>query len=61
LGGNFLDYYTLGENPQAAQQLGIIVIELGVGITVASVMLVIYFVFAERGIGRRRRQAGPGE
>jgi multicomponent Na+:H+ antiporter subunit B len=61
LGGNFLDYYTLGENPQAAQQLGIIVIELGVGITVASVMLLIYFVFAERGIGRQPRQTESGE
>ncbi len=59
LGGNFLDYYTLGRDPQFAQQIGIIGIELGVGIAVASVMLIIYFVFAERGINRPKRGASP--
>jgi multicomponent Na+:H+ antiporter subunit B len=53
LGGNFLDYNVLGANPQTAQQRGIIMIEIGVGVTVASVMLLIYFIFAERNRGRR--------
>jgi len=58
LGGDFLDYDYLREDPQAAQQLGILLVEIGVGVTVASSMLVFYFSFAERGRGRR---AGNGE
>jgi multicomponent Na+:H+ antiporter subunit B len=54
LGGNFLDYYVLAGNPQTAQQIGIVMIEIGVGVTVASVMLLIYFIFAERALGRRK-------
>ncbi len=49
LGGNFLNYSVLAENPTAGQHIGILVIELGVGITVASVMLIIFFAFAGRG------------
>jgi multicomponent Na+:H+ antiporter subunit B len=49
LGGNFLDYNVLASNPIAGQHIGILVIELGVGITVSSVMLLIFFTFAGRG------------
>ena len=48
LGGNFLNYNVLAENPTAGQHMGILIIELGVGITVASVMLIIFFAFAGR-------------
>ena len=48
-GGNFLDYDILAQNPVAGQHLGILVIELGVGITVSAVMLIIFFTFAGRG------------
>lgn len=48
LGGSFLNYSVLAENPVAGQHIGILVIELGVGITVASVMLIIFFAFAGR-------------
>mgnify|MGYP001811790300 CR=1 FL=1 len=48
LGGNFLDYDVLAEQPTAGQHLGILVIELGVGITVSAVMLTIFFAFAGR-------------
>ncbi len=58
LGGDFLDYDYLREDPRAAQQLGILLVEIGVGVTVASSMLVFYFTFAERGRGRR---TGNGE
>ncbi len=51
LGGRFLDYNVLAVDPIAGQHLGIIVIELGVGLTVASVMLIIFFSFAD---GNRR-------
>jgi len=49
LGGNYLEYTVLGATQVAGQHLGILVIELGVGITVMSVMLIIFFAFAERG------------
>ena len=49
LGGNFLDYNVLASNPIAGQHIGILVIELGVGITVSSVMLLIFFTFVGRG------------
>lgn len=48
LGGAFLDYSVLASPPQLGQKIGIIAIELGVGLTVFSVMLILYFAFAER-------------
>lgn len=48
LGGNYLDYSVLANNPVAGQHLGVLLVELGVGITVFSVMLIIYFTFAGR-------------
>lgn len=50
-GGNYLDYSALKADPVAGQHIGILVIEFGVGITVASVMTAIFFAFA----GRRKR------
>lgn len=49
LGGNFLDYNVLAGTPVAGQHVGILVVELGVGITVSSVMLLIFFSFVARG------------
>jgi multicomponent Na+:H+ antiporter subunit B len=49
LGGNFLDYNVLADNPVAGQQWGILIIELGVGITVTGVLLAVYHAFAARG------------
>lgn len=49
LGGEFLNYNVLASNPVTGQHIGILVIELGVGITVSSVMLIIFFAFAGRG------------
>jgi len=49
-GGNFLDYYYLGsapDDPGAAQALGMTLVEIGVGITVASVMITLFREFAE--------------
>jgi multicomponent Na+:H+ antiporter subunit B len=47
-GGNFLDYNLLASDPIAGQHLGILIIEWGVGCTVASVMMIIFFSFAGR-------------
>ena len=48
-GGNFLDYSVLSGDPVKGQQLGIILIEAGVGITVTGVLLSIFHAFAARG------------
>ena len=49
LGGNYLNYSVLGSTQVAGQHLGILLVELGVGITVSSVMLILFFAFAGRG------------
>lgn len=49
-GGRFLDYSALSPaDPVAGQHWGILLVELGVGITVAGTMLMLFFVFAGRG------------
>ncbi len=48
LGVNFLDYNPLGGSAISGQHNGIILVEVGVGITVFSVMLSIYYAFAGR-------------
>jgi len=48
LGGQFLDYSVLADNPVTGQQLGILLIELGVGMTVSGVLLSIFHAFAAR-------------
>lgn len=48
LGGNFLDYNVLRHDPVHGQHLGILLVEIGVGITVASVMTSIFFKFTWR-------------
>ena len=46
LGGNYLDYSVLAHDPVHGQHLGILLIEFGVGTTVASAMITIFFIFA---------------
>lgn len=48
LGGNFLDYSVLSSDPVKGQQLGILLIEAGVGITVTGTLLAIFHAFAAR-------------
>ena len=48
LGGEFLNYNVLGSDQITGQHVGIILIELGVGITVAAVMVAIFYAFAGR-------------
>ena len=45
-GGNYLNYSVLAHEPTHGQHLGILLIELGVGITVAFSMIGIFFIFA---------------
>lgn len=48
VGGNFLEYSVLLANKIAGQHLGIILIELGVGMTVMSVSMLLFLTFARR-------------
>ncbi len=49
LGANFLDYDVLAHEPAHGQHLGIFLVELGVGVTVAAIMVTVFFNFANRG------------
>lgn len=49
LGGNYLDYFVLHRDPVHGQHRGIFWVEAGVGITVAGVMLKVFYMFAGRG------------
>jgi multicomponent Na+:H+ antiporter subunit B len=46
-GSYYLDYYSLANDRHTSQNLGIFIIELGVGLTVSSVMCLIYFLFKD--------------
>ena len=48
-GSTYLDYDVLAHDPVRGQHLGILLIEFGVGTTVASVMIGIFYGFAGRG------------
>jgi len=47
-GGRFLEYGVLEHDASHGQHLGIFLVELGVGCTVAAVMIAIFFAFAGR-------------
>lgn len=47
-GYNYLNYSYLSANKHLAQSLGIFIIELGIAVTVSSVMLLIYYAFDEK-------------
>ncbi len=51
LGGNYLNYSVLAHDQVHGQHLGIILIEFGVGMTVAAAMITIFFIFAGSGSG----------
>ena len=48
-GGVYLDYARLAADPAHGHHYGILIIEFGVGLTVAATMLAIYQAFAGRG------------
>ena len=49
MGGDFLGYSALEKDPIAGQHLGILLIEFGVGATVAGAMISIFLIFDGRG------------
>ena len=56
LGGKYLDYNKLGQDPLHGQHLGIFLVELGVGISVAAVIMSIFFDFNKRNTTLAGRQ-----
>ena len=48
LGGAFLDYNVLLPDPVLGQYWGILLVEFGVGLTVATVLVMIFNAFANR-------------
>jgi multicomponent Na+:H+ antiporter subunit B len=58
LGGRFLDFYPLLPGPHGAQQTGIVTVEFGVGVTVATVVMLFFTMFARR---RREWDEAPPE
>lgn len=48
LGGKYLDFTPFSSNPHTAQQIGIITVEFGVGLTVATVAMLLFTMFARR-------------
>ena len=69
LGANFLDYDVLAADPVAGQHLGILLVELGVGLTVTAVMILLFYAFAgvesaetnRAGVGRAVANRGGAE
>ena len=61
MGGNFLDYDLLSKDPVSGQHIGILLVEAGVGITVSSVMLMIFYAFAGRDMPADADEMGEGQ
>ena len=49
LGGLYLDYALLAGDPAHGHHYGILIVEVGVGVTVAATMLAVFEAFAGRG------------
>ncbi len=47
-GGRFLEYGVLSQDATHGNHVGIIIIEIGVGMAVAAVMMIIFFSFARK-------------
>ncbi|WP_337993233.1 DUF4040 domain-containing protein [Thalassomonas viridans] len=55
-GENFLDYDMLSSDPVQAQHLGIFLVEIGVGLTVAAIIILIFMTFTGRMADRGEQQ-----
>lgn len=60
LGGKFLDFSMLAPDAGDGQHYGILIVEFGVGVAVAAVMIIIFFTFAgRRGVLEEREDVTP--
>ncbi len=48
LGGKYLEFTLFSDHPHTAQQIGVIIVEFGVGLTVATVAMLLFSLFARR-------------
>jgi len=48
MGGNYLDYSVFSADAKAGQHWGILIVELGVGLTVAAVMVSLFYCFSSK-------------
>lgn len=48
MGGRFLEYSIFTAIPEIGQKLGIILVEIGIGLTVFAVIMLIFYSFGER-------------
>lgn len=48
LGGQFLDYSVLANDPLSGQSAGIFIVELGIGITIFGTILTIFFCLVQK-------------
>lgn len=60
LGGNYLDYNVLAGTPAGGQHVGILLVEFGVGITVATAVITIFCTFAGRRPEEHEEEYGEG-
>ena len=51
LGDNFLEYNSLGLDSKYGQILGIFLVEVGVGLTVGNVMILVFYAFNKGKVG----------
>ena len=49
MGRNYLDYSGFAAEPAHGHELGILIVELGVMVTVSSTMVALFYAFVERG------------
>ncbi|MCY4395770.1 MAG: Na(+)/H(+) antiporter subunit B [Rhodospirillaceae bacterium] len=62
LGGKYLDYSLLAQDAGHGQHYGILIVEFGVGVTVAAVMITVFFTFAgRRGVLEAREDVATAE
>lgn len=59
LGGLYLDYNVLATKPATGQHIGIILVEFGVGLTVASTVLALFYTFAGFDETRQKKMEPP--
>ncbi|MCG8621493.1 MAG: Na(+)/H(+) antiporter subunit B [Proteobacteria bacterium] len=59
LGGLYLDYNVLADKAATGQHIGIILVEFGVGLTVASTVLALFYTFAGFDETRQKKMESP--
>lgn len=59
MGAEFLNYSVLAATPLAGQHLGILLVELGVGMAVTGAMITIFYTFSAQPVGIEKTDPQP--